>query len=286
MFGNGTVINSNEKKIFYFTYSCSFYIPYQNPIHILWNGSHLNFTKSCIQNIHIFFRTDRFIPEQSDHLIQQIHYFRVNLRIFLCTDMICAFFKKRSILHQLFLCMISGNKFIQCSGLLCNSSPTHCHKRSNLLCQIQAHFVHKLQKFNFTLLIFLFLSAARNRPGKQILPLLLAPDTKCAYIILQAICIFIPVICQTAAHKMENGFITVILRYNMQSTSDIFDKRIQSDVSGFINVHRNIKFLCCLCNHISIGIQTSADNSNIPIENIPGSPDQTADFNTGLSDFF
>ena len=274
-FGDIAVVRPDEKQSLHSGQSGPFHVSGHHPVHVPWHGAHLDLRKPGLQDPVKFLHLHGFVSQKLHHLIQKIHHQPVDLGIFHGAHLVLRLMKPVLIFLQLPLHPVFLNKGIQrAHQLLCPGGPLH--QRGKLFQQPLSEAVQPLQLIHRVLLRHFLRSY-----GKNIAPLFSAPDSRRQRVIFQLVHFLSGKIRQPAPQIVEHRLIAEILRDDLQGAFDVFQKRIQHDPPGPVQIQRNVVEGGEGFQIVCIGGQIPRDHRHVPVT-VSGAPQVLPDGDTDL----
>ena len=254
---NISVVDADEKQSLHPGQPCSLHIPGHHPVHVLWNSSHLNLRKSGIQNLIELFHFHRFLSEKLHDLIQKIHHQPVNLAVFHGAHHILLFLKAVLVFLQLLLHPVFFNEGIKSPHQL-----LHLHKTSHQRGKLSHEpFPHPVQTLQFLHCILHVLRSG----GENIAPFFLSPYAAGQHIVFQLVHFLPGKIGESASEIMKHRLIAEILRHDLQGAFYVFQKGIQNDSTGPVQIKRDAIKSCHGLQIVRIRGQIPRDHRHIPV---------------------
>ena len=254
---NISVVDADEKQGLHLSQPGPFHVPGHHPVHVLGDGSHLNLRKSGLQNLIKLFHFYRLFSEKLHDLIQKVHHQPVNLAVFHGAHRILLFLKTVLVFLQLLLYPVFLNEGIKSPHQLLHLRKTS-HQRGKLSHEPLPHPVQTLQLFHRILHVL-------GSGGENIAPFFLSPDAAGQHIVFQLIHFLPGKIGESASEIMKHRLIAEILRHDLQGAFDVFQKRIQNDPAGPVQIKRDVIEGCQGFQIVRISGQIPCDHRHIPV---------------------
>ena len=254
---NISVIDADEKQGLHLGQPGPFHIPGHHPVHVLRDGSHLDLRKSGLQNLIELLHFYRLFSEKLHDLIQKVHHQTVDLGVFHGAHRILLLLKTVLIFLQLLLHPVFLNEGIEGPHQLLHLCETP-HQRGKLSHEPLPHPVQTLQLLHPVLHVL-------GSGGENIAPFFLSPDPAGQHIVFQLVHFLPGKIGKSASEIMKHRLIAEILRHDLQGAFDVFQKRIQNDPTGPVQIKRDVIEGCQGFQIVRIGGQIPRDHRHIPV---------------------